>query len=147
MSNPFATPAAPAATATPAAAPTAEAPVAAAPADTAPAADAAKTERKKPAKQMTGEQIREVIARAKKGETPKAIADAMGLVRNQSYRAIKTYKDRITELMADETTPADKRAKLQAELDSIPERTFGESGGSGRTSTIKNTLDDLLGAL
>ena len=39
------------------------------------------------------------------------------------------------------------KAKLQAELDSIPERSFGEGGGGGRTSTIKSTLDDLLGSL
>jgi len=146
MSNPFATPAAPAAATTPAATPA----EAAAPADTAPAADATpevKADRKTPAKQMTGEQIREVIARAKKGESPKAIADAMGLVRNQTYRAIKTYKDRINELLADDATPAETKTKLQAELDSIPDRTFGEGGGAGRTSTIKNTLDDLLGSL
>jgi len=124
-----------------AAAPTAQAAPAAAPA----AGGDTKT-RKKPAKQLTPDQTKEIMQRAFAGETPSQIAQAMGIERNQSYRIIKSFKDMAKEKLEDPATPADVKAAIQANLDRIPAREFGSTSGATRTSSTKATLEDLLTA-
>jgi len=132
--NPFA-PAAPAAT-----------PAAAAPAAPAAPADSGEKKRKRNAKPLTAEQYAEIVQRAKNGETPKQIADAISAERNQCYNHLRKVKTILQAIIDDDAETADRKAKAQAELDTYPVREFGSNAGEKRSSASADSIKDLLAA-
>jgi len=107
-----------------------------------------KVDRKKPAKQLTPEQIKRTMELAFEGKAPAEIAAIIGdgVERNQTYRVITMFKARCVEVLEDETAPAELKAKAQAQLDRIPAREFGATAGS-RVSILNTTIEAMLAEL
>jgi len=103
-----------------------------------------KPKRERKAKAMTVDQHKEIIARSKNGETPKIVADAMGVERNQAYNFVRKYKKIMQSVIDNEESSAEQKAKAQAELDAFPVREFGSTAGEKRTSSSAVAINDLL---
>jgi len=103
-----------------------------------------KPKRERKAKAMTVEQHKEIIVRSKNGETPKVVADAMGIERNQAYNFVRKYKKIMQSVIDNEESSAEQKAKAQAELDAFPVREFGATAGEKRVSSSAVAINDLL---
>ncbi|MFA7202705.1 MAG: hypothetical protein WC188_03200 [Candidatus Caldatribacteriota bacterium] len=145
------TPAAPtAAPAAPTAAPAAPtaAPVAAVEGQTEKPAKVKKTkksgeDRKKPAAQMTPEQVKQVLVLIK-DHSYTEVAEMIGITKFQVNRVLMTTKKSLKERAGDD--PA-KLAKVEEYIKnhlSRPEDTLPGKGGGGRGGKVKSALDDVV---
>jgi len=105
-----------------------------------------KAERKKPATQLTSDQIRETMKMAFEGKAPSEIAAILGggVERNQTYRVISTFVKRCKSVIESDDATTEQKAKAQTHLDRIPAREFGATAGGGRVSVLTTTLNDIL---
>jgi len=129
-------------------APAAPAAATAAPADVASTEGTeTKPKRNRNAKALTKEQYSEILVRSKAGETPKQIADDLGIERNQAYNHMRKVKKTLQAILDDETSTPETKAAIQAELDSYPVREFGSTAGEKRASASTEAIGDLLASL
>jgi hypothetical protein len=141
---PFATkPTAPAETATtePIAEGAATEEVQAAPAEAAPkkTKKAKKDGRKKPAAQMTPEQVKEILGLVKTHSYPE-IAEKVGVTKFQVNRVLMSTKKQLIESAGTDTA---KLAKVQAYIAENLSRP--EDARPGRGGKVKSALDDIVG--
>jgi len=111
-------------------------------------AKAAKTkkasgERKKPAAQMTVDQVKEILSLIK-DHSYGEIAEKVGVTKFQVNRVLMTTKKQLREAAAGDPAKLAKVEEYIKEYLSRPENTLPGKGGGARQAKVKSALDDIV---